>query len=160
MTLPKSLRPRNRYVFFEVETLPDASFGEHDLRRALWFEAQNLYGDVTSAETRASVVEYDEEDATLGIGVVRCAHDRVEETRAALACVNEIQDHPVGVRVVGVSGTLDAGREKYADETPRTEKTTVEGSPAWVRDGAVDLLTDDGFMCGTHHEFGKEKDEE
>ncbi|MDZ7688180.1 MAG: Rpp14/Pop5 family protein [Halobacteriales archaeon] len=155
MTLPKSLRPRHRYIFFVVETLPDASFGEHDLRRTLWFEAQNLYGDVTSAETRAALVEYDGEDATLGLGVVRCAHNRVEETRAALACVDEVNDHPVGVRVVGVSGTLESGREKYG-ETPTTQETTVEDSPAWERDDALDVLTDDGFMCGTHHGFGKE----
>ncbi len=157
MTLPKSLRPRHRYVFFEVETLPDATFDEHDLRRAVWFEAQNLYGDATSAETRAELIEYDGEDATLGVGVVRCAHDRVEETRAALACLDEVGDgrDPVGVRVVGVSGTLDAGREKYA-ETPRTDETTVDDSHAWVRDGTVELRADDGFMCGTHHEFGKE----
>ena len=154
MTLPKSLRPRNRYVFFEVETLPDASFGEHDLRRALWFEAQNLYGDVKSAETRAELLEYDGY-TTLGLGVVRCAHDRVEETRAALACVDEVRDDPVGVRVVGVSGTLKAGRNRYG-ETPTAEETTVEDSPAWRRGDALDLRTDDGFMCGTHHEFGKE----
>jgi ribonuclease P/MRP protein subunit POP5 len=85
VTLSKSLRPRHRYVFFEVETLPDATLDEHDLRRALWFEAQNLYGDVTSAETRAELIEYDGGDATLGVGVVRCAHDCVDETRAALA---------------------------------------------------------------------------
>lgn len=153
--LPKSLRPRHRYVFFEVETLPDASFGEHDLRRAIWFEAQNLYGDITSAETRAELVEYDDADATLGIGIVRCAHDRVDETRAALACVDEVDDDAVGVRVLGVSGTLDAGREKYSD-LPRTEETTVEDSRAWRRDSTVYVSTDDGFMCGTHHDFGKE----
>jgi len=155
MTLPKSLRPRNRYVFFEVETLPDASFGEHDLRRALWFGAQNLYGDVTSAETRAEVVEYEGEDATLGTGVVRCDHEYVDETRAALACIDEVDGDPVGVRVLGVSGTLAAGRGRYGD-TPTTRETTVDGAPAWERDGAVDVRTDDGFMCGTHHDFGKE----
>ena len=156
MTVPKSLRPRHRYIFFEVEMLPDATFGEHDLRRTLWFEAQNLYGDVTSAETRAELIEYEGEDATLGLGVVRCAHDRVEETRSALACVDEVNDHPVGVRIVGVSGTLAAGREKYAEEVPKTHTKTVDNSPAWERDGALDLRTDDGFMCGTHHDFGKE----
>jgi len=155
MTVPKSLRPRHRYVFFEVETLPDASFGEHDLRRTLWFEAQNLYGDVTSAETHASLIEY-EGGTCGGLGVVRCAHDRVDETRSAIACVGEVNDHPVGVRVVGVSGTLESGREKYGDEVPETRTMTVDDSPAWERDNALDVRTDDGFMCGTHHDFGKE----
>ena len=155
MTLPKSLRPRNRYVFFEVETVPDASFGEHDLRRTLWFEAQNLYGDVTSAETRAELIEY-EGDGTLGTGVVRCDHEYVEETRAALACIDEVERDPVGVRVLGVSGTLNAGRDRYGDAVPETHETTFDGAPAWERDGAVDVRTDDGFMCGTHHDFGKE----
>lgn len=155
MTLPKSLRGRRRYVFFEVETLPDASFGEHDLRRTIWFEAQNLYGDVTSAETRAELLEYDASQGG-GLGVVRCAHDRVEETRAALSCVDEVDGDRLGIRVLGVSGTLDAGRDRYGDAVPTTRATTVDGADAWERDGAVDVRTDDGFMCGTHHDYGKE----
>lgn len=155
MTLPKSLRPRRRYVFFEVETFPDASFGEHDLRRTVWFEAQNLYGDVTSAETRAELVEYDADQGG-GLAVVRCAHDRVDETRAALACVDEVGGDRVGVRVLGVSGTLDAGLDKYGDAVPTTRATTVDGEEAWEREEAVDVRTDDGFMCGTHHDYSKE----
>jgi ribonuclease P/MRP protein subunit POP5 len=155
MTLPKSLRPRNRYVFFEVETLPDATFGEHDLRRALWFEAQNLYGDVTSAETRAQLIEYDDAQGG-GLAVVRCDHEHVDETRAALACIDTVDGDSVGVRAIGVSGTLAAGRERYVDAVPETEETTVDDAPAWERDGVVDVRVDDGFMCGTHHDFGKE----
>jgi ribonuclease P/MRP protein subunit POP5 len=154
MTLPKSLRPRSRYLFFEAEALPDASFGEHDLRRTLWFEAQNLYGDVTSAETRAELIEYEGE--TCGVGVVSCDHESVEETRAALACIDEVDGDAVGIRVLGVSGTLAAGREKYGDAVQETRETTVGDSPAWERDETVDVRTDDGFMCGTPHEFGKE----
>jgi len=160
MTLPKSLRPRRRYVFFRVETLPDARVDEDDIRRALWFEAQNLYGDATSAQTEATLVEYSGagKGEKFGVGVVRCLHDAVDETRSALACVHDVDGAPVGVYVVGVSGTLRSGRKKYADDTP-TEAVSVDGRRGWYADGVLDVEgDDDGFMCATPHDYAKDRE--
>jgi len=155
VTLPKSLRGRRRYVFFEVETPP---------RRLVWRTRPAPHHLVRGAEPVRR--RYERRDprrtprirrlAGSGLGVVRCAHDRVEETRAALSCVDEVDGDRLGIRVLGVSGTLDAGRDRYGDAVPTTRATTVDGADAWERDGAVDVRTDDGFMCGTHHDYGKE----
>lgn len=148
-TLPKSLRPSYRYVFFEVEAVADEDVGERELRRALWFEAQNLYGDATSARTELDLVEYGD-----GLGVVKCRHDRVEEARAAVACVDSVEDVEVGCLVVGVSGTLDAGRERY--EPPGDpEETEVDGDTAWRRGVRVDVRRggQQGVLCGTTYDF-------
>lgn len=148
-TLPKSLRPSYRYVFFEVETLADRRIRERDLRMALWFEAQNLYGDATSARTELDLVEYGD-----GLAVAKCRHDRVDEARAAVACVDSVEDVDVGCVVVGVSGTLDAGRERY-QPPGEPEETEVDGDPAWRRGPRVDVRRggQQGVLCGTTYEF-------
>ncbi len=148
-TLPKSLRPSYRYVFFEVECLADESVDERGLRRALWFEAQNLYGDTTSAKAELDLVEY-----AGGLGVLRCRHDSVDEARAAVACVDEVDDVEVGCVVVGVSGTLDAGRERY-QPPERLERTEVDGDRGWRRGVRVDVERSgqQGVLCGTTYDF-------
>ncbi len=148
-TLPKSLRPSYRYVFFEVESLADEEVTERGLRRALWWEAQNLYGDITSARTELDLVEHSE-----GLGVLRCRHNYVDEARAAVACVDTVDGVRVGCVVVGVSGTLDAGRERY-QPPGEAERTELDGDRAWRRGLRVDVdrSGQQGVLCGTTYDF-------
>ncbi|MDY6765031.1 MAG: Rpp14/Pop5 family protein [Halobacteria archaeon] len=136
-SLPKSLKPRNRYLFFEVETYPNVSISEDDLQRHIWFESQNLFGDLVSSETRSELIEF---DGT--IGILRCSHDKVKETRAALACVNDVNGETVGIVVLGVSGTIKSGKEKYIRDREMLE-TTLDGRRAWQRDEKIDVLDED-----------------
>lgn len=131
--LPKSLRGRQRYVWFRVETDPWMEVEEADLQRVVWWEAQNLYGDLVSSEAELRLVEFDGE-----VGALRVGHDVVREARAALACVHEVDDASVGVHVVGVSGTLKSGRRKYLD-TSEAEELMVDGRKAWRRGDRLDL---------------------
>lgn len=131
--LPKSLRGRQRYVWFRVEADPWREVEDRDLQRVVWWEAQNLYGDLVSSEAELRLVEYED-----GLGVLRVKHDMVEEARAALACMHEIDDSPVGVYVVGVSGTLKSGRRKYQDKE-EAEELMVDDRKAWRRGDRLDL---------------------
>ncbi|XGI83352.1 Rpp14/Pop5 family protein [Halorutilales archaeon Cl-col2-1] len=155
--LPKSLEPRHRYVFFEVETLPNSGkVDEKSLERQIWFESQNLFGDIVSSEARAELIEYDPP-----VGVVRCAHDRVDEIRSALACVTSVEGEDVGVRVVGVSGTLNSGREKFSK--PDWERVEVEDDGvtrvAWKSRDRLDFEAEETdeegtvFIGATVHDF-------
>lgn len=148
MTLPKSLRPRYRYLFVEVETEFDREVDESGLRRAAWYESQNLMGDLGSAETEVEVL-----DLESGLAVVRCRRDEVERTRAALACVTEVDDVDVGVRVLGVSGTLRAGRRRY--EVDEAMETDVDGRAAVRRGARVDVRSGERHrvICGTTYDF-------
>lgn len=131
--LPKSLRERQRYVWFELELDPWIELGEEELQRQVWWEAQNLYGDLVSSEAELQLVEFEG-----SVGVLRVAHDKVGEARAALACVHDVKGVPVGVHVVGVSGTLKSGRKKYLRST-EVEETMVDGMEAWRRGKRLDL---------------------
>jgi ribonuclease P/MRP protein subunit POP5 len=151
--LPKSLRPRYRYLVVEIETWPDAAFDERDLQRQFWYAAQNLLGDPGSADADLRVLDT-EFWRTGGEAIVRVRRDEVEAARAAIACVDTVQEDPVRVGIRGVSGTMRAAEEKYKGGPP---EATREESVAFraadrsaVRtDGRVDVATDGGFVGAT-----------
>jgi len=151
--LPKHVRQRWRYLAVGIETWPDAGIDRRAFQRHLWFAAQNLLGDVGSAETDLSVVAFQHEDGH-GSAIIRTRRGAVEEARAVIACLATVADEPVGLRVRGVSGTVRACEETYLGrDTEATEHTDVafEGADrtAVGRDGRLDVRIDGGFVGAT-----------
>lgn len=110
--LPKHLQPRGRYLAVELRGRPDAELDRGAFQRNLWFAAQNLVGDVGSAETDLSVVRFDFE-AGAGHAIVRARRGEVDRARAVLACIDEVDGHTLGIRVRGASGTVRACTDGY-----------------------------------------------
>jgi len=155
--LPKHLRPRWRYLAVGLEAWPDANFDRRDFQRSIWFSAQNLLGDVGSADADCKVLQFDFGDGT-GEAIVRARHGHAEQARAALACVDEIDGDSVGLRVRGISGTVRACEEKYlgADGQFPDERNVVFGDAqrsAVERDGLLDVRTDGAFAGTTELDF-------
>ncbi|RQG90234.1 hypothetical protein EA462_09630 [Natrarchaeobius halalkaliphilus] len=109
--LPKHLRPRWRYLVVSLETWPGDAVDRRSFQRECWYAGQNLLGDPGSAHADLSVVRFDFENAT-GTAIVRVRHGRTEPARAALACIDEIDGVPVGVRVERISGTIRAATDE------------------------------------------------
>jgi ribonuclease P/MRP protein subunit POP5 len=158
--LPKHLQPRWRYLGVGIEAWPDATFDRDGFQRALWTAARRLLGDPGSAAVDLAVLRFafgksdDEQgiDASEGAGeaVVRARRGRVDEARAALACVDAVDGHPVGLHVRGVSGTVRACEERYLGRgAGPTEQRHVafesDRRGAVVRGDAVDVRLPDGF---------------
>jgi ribonuclease P/MRP protein subunit POP5 len=114
--LPKHLRPKWRYLAVGLESWPDAEFSRRDFQRHLWYAGQNLLGDPGSADADLRVFSF-EYGGGAGEAVVRTRRDTVDEARAALACIDEIDGQPLGVFVRGVSGTVRACEENYLSST-------------------------------------------
>ena len=155
--LPKHLRPRWRYLAVGLEAWPDADFDRRDFQRSIWFSAQNLLGDAGSADADCKVLQFDFGDGT-GEAIVRARHGHARQARAALACVDEIDGDPVGLRVRGISGTVRACEEKYlgADGQFPDERNVVFGDAqrsAVERDGLLDVRTDGAFAGTTELDF-------
>jgi len=151
--LPKHLRPRWRYLAVELEGWPDADLARGDFQRALWFAAQNLVGDTGSADLDLTVVGFAFEGGD-GHATVRTRRGEVDRARAVVACVHGVEDHELGVRVAGVSGTVRACEEKYIRGRPeRTDQRTVSfedaDRPAVERGGRVDVRTNEAFVGAT-----------
>jgi ribonuclease P/MRP protein subunit POP5 len=156
--LPKHLRPRWRYLAVELEAWPDADLDRGDLQRAVWFAAGNLLGDPGSADADLRVVDYDYADGA-GEALLRVRRGEVDPARAALACVSEVDDHPVRVSVRGVSGTMRAAEENYLGRTAELSGEEEEDEDDDVTFGGdahsgvargerVDVATDDGTWIG------------
>ncbi len=123
--LPKHLRPRWRYLGVEIESWMGVTIDRSDFQQSLWYAAGNLLGDPGSADADLSVYGFDHDTASgSGAAIIRVRRECVASARAALACVNRIDDVPVGLRVRGTSGTVKACRERYCPQLEAaTEKT-------------------------------------
>ncbi len=157
--LPKHARPRWRYLAVEIETWPDADLRRDSVQRALWYAAQNLLGDPGSADADLSVVRFRFGDG-VGEAVVRVRRDEVSTGRAAVACVSTVDGAAVGLRVVGVSGTIRACEESYlrADGRVDDEREVVtqsDGRTRHVRGRLVDVETASGFVGATEIDYSE-----
>ncbi|WP_323677021.1 Rpp14/Pop5 family protein [Halorubellus sp. PRR65] len=127
--LPKHLRPKWRYVAVALETDPDESFSRGAFQRELWYATQNLLGDAGSADADGTVVRFQFRNGD-GSAVVRARRGEVEAIRAALACVESVDDATVAVGIEGVSGTIRACEEKFipaATERPDRREVAFAG---------------------------------
>jgi len=50
------------------------------------------------------------------IGILKVNHRSVDDVRASLAVVKEINNLPVIFHVIGISGTLKSARSKYVNK--------------------------------------------
>lgn len=139
------LRERKRYIVFEVISEKDVS--KNDLLAAIRSAETTLFGDIGSSLSRLRLISFDGR-----FGLLRCAHTRIEESRAALATVYSINRTRAAIRVLGVSGTIKAATEKYIPLLPlrRAEnverKIELEQVSGWIvriRGREVDLTPDD-----------------
>ncbi len=152
--LPKHLQPRWRYLAIRLETWPDETLSRDDFQRAVWYSAQNLLGDTGSAAVDLSVLRFRFEHGD-GRALVRVRRGHVDEARAALACVERVAGVDVGIRVLGVAGTVRSCEEKYmghAPIDPGKRHVVFEGAsrPGFVRDGRIDIETDAAYTGATN----------
>ncbi len=106
---------RRRYLAIQVHG--DAEISEADLHRAIKDKIHFLYGVKGAAETDYRMIEYDQQ---LMQGIIRCNHDRLTETRATLAHITAINDAPVAIQVVTVSGTIKTLRKRLEESQSET----------------------------------------
>lgn len=115
-SLPKSRRPRWRYLGVGVETAQGADIDRRTLQSSVWDAATALLGDPGSAAVDPRVVAFSPPAGDgRGTAIVRVRRGGVERGRAVLACVAAIDGNPVALRVRGVSGTMRACARRYGE---------------------------------------------
>lgn len=103
--MPPSLREQRRYLLFEV--MLECEIDKRELLKEIWDSLYALYGDVGASESKLWLIEYHKKKGTnSGVGILRCAHDKVNEVRAALACIHSVNESRAGIRVIKTSGTI------------------------------------------------------
>lgn len=137
--LPKHLRPRWRYIALEVTTWSDVHISRESFQRELWYSGQNLLGDPGGADAVLSVVHY-EFEAGMADVLVKVRREETDRARAAIACVHEVEDIDVGIRVLGISGTMRAAEENYLG---RHELAVDERNVVFDQDDRVGIIRGD-----------------
>lgn len=136
-----------------IESWPDAEIDRDTFQHQLWYSAQNLLGDAGSAPLDLSVLRFRFADGS-GEAIVRTRRGHVDTARAAIACLEAVDDHPVGLRVHATSGTIRVCEEKYMGHAPEEshQRHVVFGDAeraAFVREGRVDVRANQAFTGAT-----------
>ena len=108
--LPLSLREKDRYLVFEV--IASADFSYDDLVKSVWFTLLSFLGELGASRCEIRFIR-NLYDAKRKRGVIRCAHNRIEEVRASLSLVKRIGNACAIIRVLGVTGTIKSARKKF-----------------------------------------------
>ena len=101
---------RRRYLALNV--VSEEPINEKDLIEAIWSSILQLFGEYGASQTNLYLVEFSSEG---GYTILRCSHKMVDMVRASIAAITRINEKPVSVHVVRVSGTLKALRKKVND---------------------------------------------
>ncbi|MEM5804579.1 MAG: Rpp14/Pop5 family protein [Candidatus Aenigmatarchaeota archaeon] len=111
--LPPTLRPNHRYMAYQVLSEKKVSFD--DLVAAMWHSLMNFTGELGASQSRVWILRnmWDHEKQ---LGLLRCEHGSVEEVRAGLALVQRVGEMPIVIKVLGISGTAKAARQKFFGE--------------------------------------------
>jgi|APHM01.1.fsa_nt_gi ribonuclease P protein subunit Rpp14 (EC 3.1.26.5) len=160
--LPKHLRPRWRYLAVAIESWPHASIDRETFQRELWYAAQNLYGDTQSAQTDLAVFNF-EFAGGRGETIIRTRRGAESHARTAIACIDEIDNHAVGIRVLGISGTVRACEERYFNgRTGYKEESDVvfenKSRPAVICGLCVDVAQSNRNATNTNTDTDTDKD--
>ena len=100
---------RKRYLAFKIKS--EQSVNKRDVTDAVWNAVLKLFGEYGASQINLALIEYDQEK---NWGIMRCSHRTVEMVRASIASVTEINENPVAIHVLRVSGTLKALRQKVS----------------------------------------------
>ncbi len=100
-------RVRKRYLALRVES--DQNVNERDLMDAVWSAVLKLFGEYGASQTNLRFIKHELERSYM---VIHCSHLALENVRASIASITEIQGKPAVVHVIGVSGTLRGLRKK------------------------------------------------
>ncbi len=98
---------RRRYLAFKI--YGPAPLNEEDLMRAINDETHFLYGVTGAASSDLRLIEY---NPNLKRGILRCNHDRLNETRTVIARITTFNEEAASIEIIRVSGTIKALRKK------------------------------------------------
>ncbi|MEM4247016.1 MAG: Rpp14/Pop5 family protein [Candidatus Woesearchaeota archaeon] len=99
-----SLREKKRYLAFEIISKNKIK-AFSGVSKAIWQGMLSFTG--TKGVAQAGILLLPEKyNAVLQKGIVRVSHKHVDDLKAGLATITEIDSTPVIVRSIGVSGSL------------------------------------------------------
>jgi len=103
--LPPTLRERSRYVVLEFSG--EGSFSKKDAGRELWSSVLRFLGELGASELNLWIIDWDKKNNT---GIFKVRHNTLDDFRASIALIRDINGVRVIPRILSVSGTLKKAR--------------------------------------------------
>lgn len=103
-----TLRERNRYIAFEL--ISESRFKRDEIVREVWNSVLIFLGESGASRTSLWLIEWNENEQN---GILKVNHNSVDDVRAALAFVKDINKKDCIFHILGVSGTIKKAREKF-----------------------------------------------
>jgi ribonuclease P/MRP protein subunit POP5 len=92
---------KRRYLAVEVDSIE--AFGSRQTMDAVWSAVTRLFGEYGASQTGLNLIDYDEKKK---IAIIRTWHKTLEMVRAALASITQMENKPVAMHILVVSGTI------------------------------------------------------
>ena len=122
--LPPTLREKKRYIVFEL--ISENSINRKDLIYEIFSCASSLIGDVGASECSIRLLVYEKysnqivkdtfnscSQSESSKGIIRCAPNKIDETRSILATIAFINGKRCLIHIIGISGTLLGAKNKH-----------------------------------------------
>jgi RNase P/RNase MRP subunit POP5 len=101
----RSVRRRYLWIHLKSKTV----YKEESVHKTIEDKIHFLYGVKGATEMNYRLIEFYPDEQNL---IIRCNHNRLNEMRAVLAHISEINEAPVRIDVKLVSGTIKALKKK------------------------------------------------
>jgi RNase P/RNase MRP subunit POP5 len=95
-------KTRRRYLSFILHS-DDIKVDDKKLSSAIWKNLLSLYGEVTAADSKLYLVEFDESN---GAGVLQCTASSLDKVVTSAVLIGTIGQSPVSFEPKKTSGTI------------------------------------------------------
>jgi len=101
---------RTRYIVFEI--LSENTFEASNIFHAVWNSSLQLFGDIGTSELSMAFLSnlYNKEKK---MGILKCNNESVEKVRLIIANIKTIEEHPIVIKTVGLTGTINSAKNKF-----------------------------------------------
>lgn len=109
-----TLKEKKRYLAFEILSKKQIK-AFSSISRAVWSAVTGFVGSKGASEMGLQVFP-EKYDNSKQKGLIKTSHKTVDALRASLAFITEIENQPVIVRSLGLSGIMKKAEQKYLKE--------------------------------------------
>ena len=95
-------REKRRYLALKIE---GKNPNEQKVLAAIKASIRTLFGDYGASQAKIKLIEYLPDKRRM---IIRCSHSMLEQIRAAITSIIEVNEKKIAIHILGVSGTLKA----------------------------------------------------
>jgi ribonuclease P/MRP protein subunit POP5 len=106
--LRPTLREKKRYIVYQVDS--DSKIKMYNIQKDLITQLHKLLGVFHSSKSGIMPLKFDEKSKQ---GIIRVNHTAVDLIKSCFVMIKTIENNPVCIQTIGVSGIMKKAKEKY-----------------------------------------------